>query len=885
MTFHFMCHLSSLHRRFIAFVACAAVSFQFAPSPGAAPITSPADFVGHPIGADYQLARWEKIVDYFRQLDTQSDRVRVRELGQTTEGLPMILAEISDAGTMRNPALHQSHQRKLSDPRLLETLAEEQRIIAESKVVLLVNCNLHSSETASSQMAMELAYELAATDTPRVREILAHTIVLLVPSANPDGLNKVIDWYEGTLGKPWEGSGMPWLYQKYAGHDNNRDWFMLSLQETRLLTRVLYEEWFPTIVYDVHQMGNRSARFFVPPFHDPKNPNVHPLIDQSLLLIGGHMAAELAGHDKKGVVHGAMYDNWWAGGFRTTPYRHNMVGILTEAASPRIATPVFQEKSELRGARGLPDYTMTTAFPEPWPGGWWRLRDVVDYERLACLSLFTLAARYHEMFQGNYLRIAREAIELGKNEPPFAWLVPPGQRDPGSAMKMLRILRATGIEMHLAETPFTADGVEYPSGTYLLYTAQPFRAHLNDMMERQEYPDRAQFPGGPAEQPYDIAGWTLPLQMGVRHVPVAQPFEANARKLEQVDLASAEIHGPNDASAYRIEIGRNADFRLINRLHRSGLELSIRPSSLGRAVVKSFPPGTVVIRNGEAFRSQLQTLTDGLSVRLAGIPALDDAIESSLVRLAEPRTALYQPWTASMDEGWTRYVLDEFEFSYRTLHNAEIRAANLRDRYDCVILPSATPKSIIDGRAPDTTEPAYVGGIGPEGVVSLQSFVREGGTLVCIDASCNLPIEYFNIPVTNIVRGLNSKDFFCPGSLLRISVTPDHPLSYGLPDWVSGYFTQSQAFELLEARDKGRESRHPANRYPASTVARYGDTVLLESGWIRGADRIADQPAIVEVKFGNGRIVLFGFRVQHRAQPHGSFRFLFNAIQRSTIAG
>lgn len=856
-----------------------------------AQVTPPAEFVGHEIGADYKLARWEKILDYFRHLDAASDRVRVRELGESTEGLPLILAEISDASTIDDLDPHRDRQRKIADPRLIDSAAEEQQLGTESKVVILVNCNLHSIEVASSQMAMELAYELATSDTPRIREILEHTIILLVPSANPDGLNKVIDWYERTLGKPWEGSGMPWLYQKYAGHDNNRDWFMLNLRETQLLTRVLYEEWFPTIVYDVHQMGNRSARFFVPPFHDPKNPNVHPIIDQSLLLIGGHMAAELAREEKTGVVHGAMYDNWWAGGFRTTPYRHNMVGILTEAASPRIATPVFQQKSELRGARGLPSYTMTTSFPEPWPGGWWRLRDVVEYERLACLSLFTLAARYHDMFQANYIRLGREAIELATSQPPFAWLLPPDQVDPGSALKMLQILRATGIEVHQAKQPFIADDVEYPEGTYILYCAQPYRAHLNDMMERQKYPDRVQFPGGPAEPPYDIAGWTLPLLMGVRHVPVAKSFDAETRKLDQITEPTPSITEPEGPVAYALDIGRNSDFRFLNRLHQAGVnvEISLRRSgekishllqseSVDRA---AFPTGTIVIRNGGSVRGQLETAAKGLSVGVKGLSEIDDGLEKSLVRLRPARTALYQPWTASMDEGWTRYVLDAFEFNYRTLHNAELRAENLHDRYDCIILPSLSPASIRDGHAPDTTEPAYVGGIGSVGIVSLQNFVRAGGTLVCIDESSNLPIEHFNIPVTNITRNLNSQDFFCPGSILRVSVDRNHPVGFGMPEWVSGYFTRSQAFQLVE--NPSKDSRHPANRFPATVVARYGDTVLLESGWIRGADRILDTPAIVEVKFGEGRIVLLGFRVQHRAQTHGTYRFLFNAIQRSTI--
>lgn len=565
-----------------------------------------------------------------------------------------------------------------------------------------------------------------------------------------------------------------------------------------------------------------------------------------------------------------------------------MVGILTEAAGALIASPVFQNKSDLRGARGLPSYAMTTSFPEPWPGGWWRLRDVVEYQKISCLALFTLAARYHDLFQDNYLRIGREAIERGRREPPFAWLVPPDQRDPRSAAHLLEILRETGIEIHQAEEAFTADGVNYPAGTRILHCAQPYRAHLIDMLERQKYPDRVQYPGGPAEQPYDIAGWTLSLQMGVRAVEVASPFEGRMRKLESIAAPPAELRGPENAAAYRLEAGNNDNYRLLNRLHKTGIEASI----VHRAAVQASAPsgdavpatiGTIYIHEGEKFRSRKEELLKNLSCMPTGVDKPNDALQQRLRRLRPPRTGLYQPWTASIDEGWTRLVLDNFEFSYRTVRNADIRAGNLRERYDCLILPSIGAASVVNGHAPDTTEPQYVGGIGEDGLVQLQDFVRAGGSLVCLDASCNLPIDHFNIPVKNLVRGKKTQEFFCPGSLLRVSIDPEHPIGYGLPEWFSGYFQQSQAFEVLETRSPAKGSRDPAARFPARVVARYSDTVLLESGWIRGGDLIADKPAIVEVQFGEGKIVLFGFRIQHRGQPHGTFRLLFNAIQQSTL--
>ncbi|MBA7680028.1 hypothetical protein ES703_88335 [subsurface metagenome] len=733
-------------------------------------------------------------------------------------------------------------------------------------------------------MAMELAYNLATDKTPfDAEKVLNDVIVLLVPTSNPDGQQMVTDWYRKYVGTKFEGGRMPWLYQHYAGHDNNRDWFMLNLKETRLVTGVIYKEWLPNIVYDIHQMGNSGARFFVPPFFDPKNPNVHPLNDHMMLIIGGHMAAELTRAGKKGILNSAMYDNWWQGGFRTTAYRHNITGILTEAASVLIASPVFQRKSELRGGRrGMPDYAIATNFPDPWPGGWWRLRDIVDYEKIACMSLFTLSARYHDLVTSNTIKQARDAIEHGKTEPPFAWLVPPDQSEARTAAEMLSILHATGVEVHQAKEEFLADGVSYPAGTYILYCSQPYRSHLNDMMERQVYPDRFSYPGGPPEAPYDMAGWTLPLQMGVRSVSVHQPFESRAQKLDTVTMPQGKVIGsPEEVSGYVVQAGANDNYRLINRLFKAGIAFQLISSQTRWKDITGMemPCGSLFIPDANNVAEAAPKLLEGISTALIGVQQKYSEVKAACRSISPPRIGLYQPWTASIDEGWTRLVLDNFEFAYTSLHNAEIRAGNLRKRYDCLILPSVSSGSIIKGRAVDTTEPQYVGGIGSEGIITLQNFVQDGGTLICIDNSCNLPIEHFNIPVRNIVRGKKSKEFFCPGSILRIWIDQKHPVGYGTPEWISGYFARSQVFELIGASKKENEDpRDPEVRFPARVVARYSDTVLLESGWIRGKELIADKPAIVEVQYGKGKIILLGFRVQHRGQSHGTFRLLFNAI-------
>ena len=898
-------------------------------------LPQPRDVIGHAVGADYKLARWAKIVEYFDKLGAASERVNVRRIGTTTEGKPFLLAEISSAETIRSLDRYRTFQHKLADPRLIKDDADRDDVLAHAKPTVIVTCSLHSSEVAAAQMSMELAYDLASSDDPQTREILDHTILLLVPCANPDGLDKVKEWYDRWLDTPFEAGPMPWIYQKYAGHDNNRDWFMLNLVETRIVTKLLYHEWFPTISYDVHQMGNRGARFFVPPFFDPVNPNVDPLIHQSLLIIGGHMAAELQQARKTGVIFKAIYDNWWQGGNRTTPYRHNVVGILTEAASAKIASPVFQEYRQLRGgSRGMPNYSPTVNFPEPWPGGWWRLRDIVDYELIANKALLRLAARYRDDFVHNQLALGEKALRLGREQPPFAWLVPPGQRDPAAAEHMLEILKLGGIEVERAKGAFNADGVEYPAGTFVMLAEQPYRAHLKDMMERQVYPDRRTYPGGPAEPPYDVAGWTLPLQMGVKSVEVVSKFTASLERAADFAFA-APAPLEKRAVAWGTNRFSNQDYVACNRALAAGIEASVLTQPH-----EGLPIGSILFKAENTNAAQLAGFGFDHLTPMKTLPeAMPEPIGSFVVPLAKPRTALYQPWTASMDEGWTRFVLEEFEFPYTTLHNAEIRAGNLRERFDCIIVPDLSLSSLLSGVSDKRMPAPYAGGIGPDGAMQLERFVAAGGTLALMDSATELATDLLRVPVRNVLAGLENDKFFCPGSILRIRVNNTHPLGYGFDNEAAAYFARSQAFvtgeEALKARGhegtqarsggsraaapsgnregaragarKGaregaragaREGEAPAEPlsspsdadierkladYPVTTVARYSDDITLLSGYLLGQDYIRNKAAICEVSHGGGRIVLLGFRVQYRGQPWGTFKFLFNAIYRSTL--
>jgi Zinc carboxypeptidase len=822
-----------------------------------ADVPTPESHLGFRPGADFHLATWDQVASYFDKVDQASDRVKVRVLGETTEGRPYLAAFVSSPETIEKLEHYRSLQEQLHDPRKTPTAEERERVVAASKPVVIITCSIHSSETASTLMAIELLHGLATRDDPTTREILDKTILILIPSANPDGVQKVAQWYDRTKGKPWEGSGMPELYHKYAGHDTNRDWFMLNLKETQLLTRLLYKEWFPTVLYDVHQMGNKGARMFVPPFHDPVSPNIVPRMQQSIFLIGAHLANDLAAAGKRGILTNAMYDDWQNGGNRTTAQRHNIVAILTEAASVRLATPIFQAKDELHGGtRGFPEYRPTVNFPDPWPGGWWRLRDIVEYELVTSRSLLTLAARYRDAFQGNLQAIAGEAVARGAEAPPYAWVIPPDQRDPGAAHVLLRTLHDSGIEVRQSRSPFVASGVSFPEGTWVLPAAQPYRAHLKDVLERQVYPNRLGA-GGRPEPPYDVAGWTLPLQMGVRVVEVPAEFPARTDRLDRVAPPAGKIESTGGPGFYRIANRSNDDFIVRNALLDAGVALRLVTES------ENGEPGAIEFPASATTEKVLAATLPTVSTHVVSVR--EKVSDAKSVPIVRKRVALYQPWVPSMDEGWTRLVLEKFKIPYTTVHNGDVRAGSLKERFDSLLIPSIPSKTLRDGYAPDETEPAYVGGLGVEGLDALRSFVREGGTLVALDAASEYAIDGLNLPVRSVLKGLPVSDFYVPSSLLHADRVQVNRLTYGAPEELSVFFDQSLAFDLSPASD-------------ARVVLRYARTNPLDSGWLLGASKIEGKAALVEAPLGKGTVVLFGFGPQHRGQTYASFRLLFNAL-------
>ena len=759
-----------------------------------AAVPTPKSHFGHEIGADRTVLDWDRVVSYFRALEKESPRLRVQELGKTTEGRPMIAAFIAAPETLQHLDRYLEIQKKLADPRITPPATVEP-LIAKGKTVVLITCSIHSTELASTHTAVEFAWRLITEDRPRFRAILENTIFILVPSLNPDGVDIVTQWYRKTLDTPFEGTSPPQLYHKYVGHDNNRDWVILSQAETRLVIGKLHNVWHPQIVYDIHQQQQNGSRIMAPPWLDPIEPNVDAILVQEMNLVGMGIATDLTAAGKTGVSVHAAYDFW-------SPSRHYQsfhggLRILTESASARLASPVeIRSQDLLENLLGYNARERSWNHLEPWPGGRWRMRDIIDYQLIAMEScLYQAATRREEMLR-NFYKIGQR--QIARNTP-LAFYIPAKQADPGATKKLIDTLVAGQVEVEIE-----------PDNAHTIRMSQPYSGYAKALLERQDYPDLRLYPGGPPQKPYDVTAHTLPLLMGVEVRTLHTP-----RVMSGVVSAALEQPG-------RLPASDTDSWRAVNRVWNMAGSVWRDP------VTGDFSPSS----QGKDWK-----------------------------QIKRPRIGLYKSFMPVIDEGWTRWLLEEFGFQYSSVGNKEIQAGGLRQHFDALIFPDQNTRSIDNGFAPGSMPPEYTGGLGSSGAAALKDFATSGGTLVFLNHSTNYAIDRLAIKAKNVVKGISSGEFYSPGSLLKVQLDRRHPLSYGLPADIAIWSEGSPAWETQE-----------------TTVARYPDSKLLASGWLLGESAIAKRSALVDAKLGSGHVILFGMRPQYRAQSYLTFKLFFNAL-------
>jgi hypothetical protein len=746
------------------------------------------------MGSDHLVLDWDKVVSYFQTIKANSDRIRVEELGKSTEGRPFIAATIAAPETLQHLDRYLEIQRRLADPRLTSE-SDAQKLAAEGKTVVLITCSIHATELASTQTAVEFAYRLLTEDTPRFRAILENTIFLLVPSLNPDGVDIVTRWYRRTLGTPFEGTGPPELYQKYIGHDNNRDWYMFTQKETQLTIAKLHNVWHPQIVYDVHQMGSNAARIFVPPWLDPIEPNIDAILMQESNMIGTAMAADLTAAGQTGVAIHAMYDFW-------TPSRHYQafhggMRILTESASAKLASPITVEPGQLeRDALGYNARERSWNFLEPWPGGVWRLRDIVDDQLIAMESCLYQAALHREELLRNFYKIGQRQVA---RKSPWGFVIPGRQRDPGAARKLLETLMFGQVEIEHTE-----------AGDNVIRMAQSYSGWAKALLERQHYPDMRLYPGGPPQRPYDVTAHTLPLLMGVQVDAVESPVAALRPGVVPLRAEPLGALGAADSESWIA----------INRAWNTG---------------------------GMVWRS-----TDGYFSTSGG---------TGWKQIQRPRIGLYRSFIPNNDEGWTRWLLEEFSFAYSSLENKEIQAGGLRQRFDVIVFPDASPGSMEDGYKAGSMPPEFTGGLEAKGADALREFASAGGTLIFLNRASEYATLHLGVAARNVVHGVSNSEYYSPGSLLNARLDTHHPLAAGLPEDLAIWSEQSPAWDTRE-----------------SAPVRYPDAHLLASGWLLGEKYLAGKAALVDARLGAGHVILFGMRPQYRAQSYQTFKLFFNAL-------
>ncbi len=734
-------------------------------------------------------------------------------------------------------------------------------------------------------------------------------ILVLWFSINPDGQNQTAEWYRANVGTPYEVSNMPALYQEYIGHDNNRDGYMNNMHESQVITKVGLE-FYPQVFYNHHQTAPFPARIWIPPFGDPVSLNAHPLMYRWINVFGTAMAAYLDEHDMPGAMHRGRFDDWYPGFVDHVNNFRNTVSFLTETALYRYATPHFytvedfpQDKRDLR---------TEVFYASPWKGGWWRLGDAVRYMIGASMAVLDTAAKNREELLYTRYRAGRDVVEKFTRDPPYAYVIPREQRDRGEAAQLVQKMMIDGIEIHRASRNFSAAGNQYKEGDWVILMDQPFASLVKELFDLQKYPSlpgapaaaaapagggggrgtaagtaggttggtaagtpAAAAPGGAgggggrgrgaagggagggggqaaapapglAQLPYDVTGWTLPLQMGVEVVAVSEPVGAEARtalrKLDSIDPVAGKIEGTGPV--YSFSHNTNGAIKAVNEILAAGGKVSFSKTG-----------------------AEIYATGDAAALRRNGVDAvsLKDTPESFAV--TKPRIALYEPWGGNIDEGWTRWILEQYKFPFTVVHNSDIRDGHLNSKFDAVVIPEQSARQIMDGAAPGSVPGQYAGGLGNEGAEALRDFATAGGTVVALGNASLFAIEQFNLPVTNALEGVPQTQFFCSGSLLRADLAEGaNPLTAGLPAHPALMFERNAAFDTRNTFRGKVLATYPKDRNP------------LLSGFLLGADRIQGKAAALDANYGRGHVILLGFRPQWRGQSHGTYKFLFNAL-------
>jgi hypothetical protein len=867
---------------------------------------APEAYFGFKIGADGELAAYPKILDYFQAIAKQTDRVKYEELGKTTMGNSYAMLRISSPQNLANFDRLVEINRRLADPRGLSE-AEAQKLAMEGKPFYFLYATIHSTEVSNGQAIIYIVHRLATESSVQVKEILDNSVILLVPSQNPDGQHLVIDHWSKTKGTPLN-RVYPDLYHKYVGHDDNRDWFMFTQKETRMNIELVQNKYKPIITHDMHQQGAQGSRIFVPPYTEPYDPNVHPLLRLGQATVGQAMASALLAEGKEGVAWEDQYDMW-------TPARQYMVyhgqpRILTEiASSGNLADPFVNPQK----GRPIGPQESRGHFPVPYSKDTWTLGQQVDYGVTAALAGMSHVAKYGHEWLFNFYRVHRDWANY--NQGPFAFVVPADQKDPYGAYEMLSILQFGAVEIHRATSPFTANGKQYSAGSFVIKTAQPYGAFAKTMLEKQNYPDLRLFPGGPPEPPYDVTGHTLWMLTGATVDAIDKPFEASLEMVKAVAPMPATV-AARPKGAYLVGPESYGTFRMVAELqkanvpvYRTGKGFEVPSTGSGQVAAK-FAPGTWVIPPTAAAQPIVEKHSKALGVSVSAtdrIPAVDG------YRLKpSTKVGLYKA-AGNMPAGWQMWMLEQYGVNHEVMKSQDFQG-DLNVKYDVILLPSGTTKprmlNGLDPKRNDAAEWSWAYGIGDAGWAKLKTFVENGGTLLAIGSAVETVRDLLDLPIeralpqapprfgpgaqapatpsagnvdaalrdafsspARLMQTLRDRVadpqslFYCPGSLLNNEFDASHPVAWGMPASWPVFFDDDQAYRL-----------RPGFGTQGEVVSRYPRQNVLASGWLLGEEYLKDQANVVAFRVGKGYVVTYASQIDFRTQPRATFKLIFNAM-------
>jgi hypothetical protein len=839
----------------ISTVSAIALSVAVALPAYAAPPT-PKEALGYDAGEDYKLARYEDVVDYFHKLAASSDRIKMFTAGKTTQGRTFEYGVISAPENIANFDKYKDVSRRLAEVKGLDD-ASARALAKDAKIIVHIDGGMHASEVAAHQSMIDLAYKLVAVEgDPQIDAIRKDAIVVLWPTLNPDGMDMIVDWYRKYVKTPYEGR-MPYLYQEYVGHDNNRDGYMLNMAESQSIYKVA-QEYSPVIWYSHHQTAPMPARIWVPPFADPMSSNISPYVRAWTTSIGTNMMAEFEARQMPGAIAQARFDNWYPGFLDYTHVFRNTIAYFTESAHAS-ATPKHYDPKEF--PKDMRDMKAQVFYPSPWKGGMWHLADTIRYDTVASLSTLDTAVRYRDVLLYNRYQAGRDTIKRFEAEGLFAYILPGGQPDAPQAALLAQKLIDQGLSISETKSPITIGGQTHPAGSWVIPMTQPYAGLVKELFEAQKYPEAVMSGNGgkPVTLPYDVTGWTLPMQMGVKVVEVKEKLSPEVTAALQ-PVTRAEVKGgiTGEGKIFALSRKVNGSYLVVNEAVARGATVGIASEAV--STVNGQETGAIILKgiSREALQGILAT---------HGVTATSLSAAPAAETIKKGRVGLYRPWGSNIDEGWTRWILEQYRFAPVSLYNSDIKKGGLKAKFDTIVLPDLKDRDqLLNGLTTLDVPEQYAGGISDEGSIALKKFVSEGGTLVALNGAADAVIDLFALPVANVVKGADADKFFCSGALLQISLGQPSRATAGMASDPIVMFARGPVFE-------------PRRGFKGNVLASYAPSGNpLRSGVLLHPEAIQGKAAALEVEYGNGRIFLYGFRPQWRGQSHGTYKLLFNLL-------